>query len=1046
MPGRPKVLPAAAIFLLGLAANARAEDRAAGILDAYEKALGPAASIRTLSSKSTLFSGRERMSGVRTYWGGDGSWKRVYRRGRGGRRTDRFHDGRAYLYAGRARARYHPGERTTRAFHYAAKALARPFALLAYAGNQKAQAGLEVGEAPGYDVLATRPDAHGVRTLFAVDRKTGRLAQVRFEEEPNRPFATLQFSQYGPVEGVMLPRLVEVDLVIEREDAEKRAFVPGRVAWRERVAEWTVNEGRFFDMAPPAPPEDLPEGFRRTVHETLPDPHDLAIADLDRDGKPDVAVCGFGGLAVHGGGALDEPLVVPLGEGTHRGCRIADLDLDGAPEVVVMSWTNPSATFFLVGFDGERKPRVRRIFGAPHHGYALVLDDFDKDGLPDIAATGLASRNVSWHFGNGLGGVRSAGTGWTLLQEGKRPLPAHGLAAGDLNGDGLRDVAVAEPDRPRIVLFRGESNLSFHPRMALDAKNAGLARPVDVAFADLDGDGDEDLLFAQDHPLEEIGGDLGVVLNADGGLRVVGHFPAGDRFMAVRAADLDGDGKPDAFGPSFLGDRLLWLEGKGDGTFEEFVSIGVARGPVRAEAGDVDGDGRPDVVVASTVDAAITVLWNANGKARPPAPPAKTEVIEAFREGEATLEGLSETYEFAGEWRLPRSIRDPSGLAFLHGDGHVDGLVLLSDKENALFRATVDLRRHRLLVAPPIPLKNAPEERLDLEGAAFDRESGTLFLACERDSSIWRTTLFGEFLGRAPTGIPPGDNSGIEAIALRRKRDGTLLLYVFKERLGTTGVQPPVYVFEPGEQPFSLAPRGEPLRVPAPLVDQTGAVADGERLFLVSRFTRAVAEIPFEGDGFGKEFLAMGYRAVTEKLLGYPGLPAFGMVEAIARAEGSGDLYLLVDTNGKSVGRNAGPEGRLIRLRCTNPPAARPGPDRVEARVLFIPFAGAKGAPEGVGRTREEARALAERCRKRAAAGADWDELRAECHDERGKIPEAFTAVRAPAQKKAGELDERGLPPALHRLLFALDAGETEVCEHHPRLCPPGYYVVRRVE
>ena len=41
-------------------------------------------------------------------------------------------------------------------------------------------------------------------------------------------------------------------------------------------------------------------------------------------------------------------------------------------------------------------------------------------------------------------------------------------------------------------------------------------------------------------------------------------------------------------------------------------------------------------------------------------------------------------YEFAGEWRLPADIRDPSGLAFLHGDGATTGLVLVSDKNNAL--------------------------------------------------------------------------------------------------------------------------------------------------------------------------------------------------------------------------------------------------------------------------------------------------------------------------------------------------------------------------
>ncbi|MHC4939608.1 MAG: FG-GAP-like repeat-containing protein [Planctomycetota bacterium] len=1034
MPGRLHFLPALVIALLGFAADAPAEDarNAAQVLEAYRSALGPRERIRTMKAISTFFSGRQEMSGVRTHWGKDGLWMRVFRRTADGIRVDSFSDEGAFIFAGRARAGYRPDDRASRAWFYAMRALAHPFALADCKAEQ-----LQVGVAHGYDVLATPRDEFGVRTLYLVERKTGRLGQVRFEEEENKPFATVQYENYAHVDGIHLPRQIIVELRLRTEDEEKRTWKENRFTFKERVDEWTVNPETLPDLAPPHPPATLPQGFKRSVHKTVADPYDLTVADLDRDGRSDIAVAGAGGIAVHFGGAFEEPVRVPLGEGSHRGCRVADLDLDGVPELVVMSWTRPSDSYFIVSFDGKRSPKVRKMFAAPHFGYALRLDDFDRDGIPDLVASGFASRDVGWKFGNGSGGFRIIGTTWKLDKKGKDAKRAFGLSIGDLNNDGLREIAVAEPERTRVVVFRGEPNLSFQPKLSLNDRNAGLFRPVDTCFADVDNDGRDDLLVAQEHPLRDVEGDVAVLLNTGAGMKVGGFLAAGERTFSVRAADLDGDGNMDVIAPSFLTDQLAWLRGKGDGTFEKARFAGVARGPVRAEIGDVDGDGTPDVVVSSRVDGAITVLRNTGGKKQPPRSEPKTRVIPTFVPGKAKLTGLSEEYEFAGEWRLPAEIRDPSGLAFLHHDGPATGLVLVSDKTNALYRAT--LAGSRLLVAPPIPLENAPKERLDLEGVTFDRYGGSLFLACESDNTVWRTTLFGQYLGRARTGIPLGDNDGVEGIALRRKRDGTPLLYLFKERLATTGVQPPAFCYELQEEPFVLKRRGELLRLPSPLIDQTGATADGQRLFAVSRFARSIVEVAFDGDGFAKEFKAAGFASITENLLGYPKLPAFGMVESVARAS-NGDLYLLADNNGKVIGKegkNRGAEGRLIRLRCLTAQRVV-NADRVKVNLLFIPV--------GRKRMKEQSLEIARTCRKLLREGADFDSVRRRHHDDRDPLPDVATIVRPPLQKKVTELDQRAVPPALYRLVFALAVGETDICEYDPKECPWGTYVVQRVE
>jgi hypothetical protein len=291
-----------------------------------------------------------------------------------------------------------------------------------------------------------------------------------------------------------------------------------------------------------------------------------------------------------------------------------------------------------------------------------------------------------------------------------------------------------------------------------------------------------------------------------------------------------------------------------------------------------------------------------------------------------------------------------------------------------------------------------------------------------------------------------GDNDGIEGVALRRKPDGTPLLYLLKERLGTTGAQPPVHVFEIAEDPFRLTQRGEVLRLPVALVDQTGAVASNSKLYVVSRFARSLASFTFDGDGFKKRFQVAGYRPLTEGLLGYPKLPAFGMVEGIARTH-EGDLFLLADNNGAEIGipgKNRGREGRLIWLKNLASERVQRQGGRVKLRVLRVPFAGLQGTKTKM--TKEVATALAANLRKRVRDGDDMDAL-AEAHQAAalGK-PVTFVVVRIPLKKKPGEKDNRDLPPALARIAFNLSVGDVEVCEYHPKASPLGYYVVQRVE
>jgi hypothetical protein len=342
----------------------------------------------------------------------------------------------------------------------------------------------------------------------------------------------------------------------------------------------------------------------------VPGATDLLARDLDGDGRTDLAVATRAGVVVlrgEGGGRF-APAAAPLvGSGPPHLVAAGDLDRDGRLDLVatshdthaVSAWRGTAAG----GFEPMPWSPLAALPGGRAHNHGLAVGDLDGDGWLDLTTTDDEAHVVAVLRGGPEGPRPGTPRSFAV---GHSPYP-HAL--GDLDGDGDLDLVTPNTGAASISVLLGDGKGSFAP--APGSPVAVQPRPFFVALGDFDASGSPDLVVTHDDRTSA------TVLLGDGrgGFRAGPPLPVGHRSWKAAVADLDADGRSDL---ALAGDgRLALFAGDGRGAFRPLRGS-----PVRAGGGswslaaaDLDGDGRLDLAAADVETGTVTVFLS-----RPPAP------------------------------------------------------------------------------------------------------------------------------------------------------------------------------------------------------------------------------------------------------------------------------------------------------------------------------------------------------------------------------------------------------------------------------------------
>jgi hypothetical protein len=337
-------------------------------------------------------------------------------------------------------------------------------------------------------------------------------------------------------------------------------------------------------------------------------PSAIAVADFNRDGKPDVAATDEANDQIftvrnNGTGGFLTPVAISTGNLSAPEAVVAlDTNADGWPDLV----TTDAGTDTISILQNNGSGTLTASNGIPvtpcDDPIAIATGDINADGRPDIAYACDISYHICTRRGTGSPGSSAFGAQVCTFVD---PSP-QGVAIGHFDFDALQDFAFSSDDPTTDWVDVASSNGVGGFTDIPSSFPTGMG-PHGVAKGDLNGDGFDDLVVAN-----SLSNTVSALLGDGGGVFTFPSIesPAGEAPNSVALADLNGDGILDAAVVNSNSNNVSFLLGDGFGNFTKAGDFGARDLPVEVAVGDFNADGKPDLAVADNYTGTITILQN----------------------------------------------------------------------------------------------------------------------------------------------------------------------------------------------------------------------------------------------------------------------------------------------------------------------------------------------------------------------------------------------------------------------------------------------------
>ena len=304
-----------------------------------------------------------------------------------------------------------------------------------------------------------------------------------------------------------------------------------------------------------------------------PHVHNMAQADLDADGRPDI-VCSIGGLSQHKPGRIlvarnmgqgkFRPMVEYLVPSQAKGVRFVDMNRDGRLDLLYTARGSGYKNDLTIG-----RLYLRQGLGPWKFGPARQLPDLNNDLFPDVLIPNEHDICVTYFLNPGKNVFQDNAT--MLPQRlnatqipNKRSHAVNDVRAVDLNNDGNQDILTANLGTSTVSVFLGNGDGTFAKDTLLEAGKNGAF----LGVGDFDRDGDADFVIT--HWTENF---ASVFLNrGDGTFAARENHRTGLGNYGVDVADVNRDGNLDIVTANYREGSLSVLLGTGKGSFQPAIT------------------------------------------------------------------------------------------------------------------------------------------------------------------------------------------------------------------------------------------------------------------------------------------------------------------------------------------------------------------------------------------------------------------------------------------------------------------------------------------